>query len=112
MITTLMTLPRTAALGPRGLAKRRPPKEVLIIGPLALQRSRERNRRLFRRATVRFSDSVYEQLNPLMQERGQSLGDMVRLGLGMLRLAVTTAKEGNRLVIVTPEGEALQEVIV
>lgn len=55
---------------------------------------------------------VFEEFSQLAQERKSTLSQVVRLALGLGRVALTELKKGNRLLIVSAEGAALKELVL
>jgi hypothetical protein len=55
---------------------------------------------------------VFEEFSQIARERKSTLSQIVRLALGLGRVALTELKKGNRLLIVSSEGTALKELVL
>ena len=65
-----------------------------------------------KRLSLILSANVYEDLAALSKERRTSMTEIVRLALGLVKVAVREAKAGNKLVVARPSGEVIKELIL
>ena len=65
-----------------------------------------------RRLSLNLSDSVYSELASLAKERRSSMTEIVRLALGLVRIAIQAAKKGQRLVVTTDDGQPVKEIVL
>ena len=65
-----------------------------------------------KRLSLNLSDTVYEELNKLAAQRHSSMTEIVRLALGLVRIAITESDKGHKLVITSETGEALKEIVL
>jgi hypothetical protein len=65
-----------------------------------------------RRLNLILSESARRDLDTIAAKTQRSLTEVVRLGLGLVRLAVDEAESGNRLVVMSKDGKTIKEVIL
>src|SRR5579863_2891892 len=65
-----------------------------------------------KRLSFNLTIGAFEELKRISQELGTSMKDVLRLALGLVRIAVDEAKRGNKLVIVSQVGEQLREIVL
>jgi hypothetical protein len=65
-----------------------------------------------KRLSLILSDSVFDDLVALSKERRTSMTEIVRLALGLVKVAIREAKAGNKLVVARPNGEVIKELIL
>jgi hypothetical protein len=65
-----------------------------------------------KRLSLNLSDAVYEELAQLANERHSSMTEIVRLALGLVRIAITESAQGNKLVVTSKTGEPLKELVL
>ena len=65
-----------------------------------------------RRLSLNLSDAVYDELTNLAAQRHSSMTEIVRLALGLLKIAIHESAEGHRLVVTSETGEALKELVL
>src|SRR5258708_218750 len=64
------------------------------------------------RLNLIFSPEVYDKLNAFRKERLSSLTELIRLALGLLDVAMTESRAGNKLLVVTPDNKAAKELVL
>jgi hypothetical protein len=64
-----------------------------------------------RRLNINLPASVLDDVEVLAKEAGRTMTDFVRLALGLAKLALEAAKEGQSLYI-GKDGKALREIII
>lgn len=57
-------------------------------------------------------EKLYEQVVALSKETKLDITDLVRLGLGLVMVAVREAQEGNRIVVTDAKGLPIKELIL
>jgi hypothetical protein len=65
-----------------------------------------------KRLSLNLTISAFEELKRISQDLGTSMKEVLRLALGLVRIAVDEAKRGNKLVIMTQGGEQLREIVL
>src|SRR2546423_12469700 len=55
---------------------------------------------------------VYDEVNQLAKERRSSMTEIVRLALGLIKIVIREANKGNKLIITTPSGDPLREIVL
>jgi len=65
-----------------------------------------------KRLNISLSERAYSDLSKASQDTRRSLTEVVRLGIGLVRIALETEREGNRLIVATPDGKALKEIVL
>jgi hypothetical protein len=65
-----------------------------------------------KRLSLNLSDAVYDELTQLADERQSSMTEIVRLALGLVRIAISESAVGNKLVVTSKTGEALKEIVL
>jgi hypothetical protein len=65
-----------------------------------------------KRLSLNLADNVYDELVGLANERHSSMTEIIRLALGLIKVALQESKKGNKLVIASPTGEPLKELIL
>ncbi len=65
-----------------------------------------------KRLNLILSSTVYEELAALSRERRTTMTEIVRLALGLVKIAIHEAKQGNKLVVTTSSGEVLKELVL
>ncbi len=58
------------------------------------------------------SEKAHAELNRLSNESKRSMTELVRLSLGLMKMALEETKLGNRIVVTTAEGRVLKEIIL
>jgi hypothetical protein len=65
-----------------------------------------------KRLNVSLSERAYSDLLNASHETRRSMTELVRLGIGLVRIALETERNGHRLVVATAEGNALKEIVL
>jgi hypothetical protein len=65
-----------------------------------------------KRLSLVLSSSVYGELSTLAKERRTTMTEIVRLALGLVKVAVNESKQGNKLIVARENGEVLKELIL
>lgn len=65
-----------------------------------------------KRLSFNLSTGTFEELKRMSNDMGTSMKEVLRLALGLVRIAVDEAKRGNKLVIVGQGGEQLREIVL
>ena len=65
-----------------------------------------------RRINLNLSEKAYKDLQDLAQETNRSMTEIVRLGLGLVKIAVREAAASNRLLVASENGEPIREIVL
>jgi hypothetical protein len=65
-----------------------------------------------KRLSLILSSSVYGELSALAKERRTTMTEIVRLALGLVKVAVNEANQGNKLIVAKANGEVLKELVL
>ena len=65
-----------------------------------------------KRLSLILSSPVYGELAALAKERRTTMTEIVRLALGLVKVAVNEAKQGNKLIVAKSNGEVIKELIL
>ena len=65
-----------------------------------------------KRLNLNLSQHAYDEVQKLAEETHQSITQLVRLGLGVLRIAVEEARQGNKIQITSPDGRPIREIVI
>ena len=65
-----------------------------------------------KRVNFILSERAHADLNALAESSHRSMTDIVRLGLGLVKIALEASRNGNRLVVTNPEGQPLKEIVL
>jgi hypothetical protein len=60
--------------------------------------------------SIELPDEAVALLNEVMRITGDSTESLFRKSLGLYKIAVDAGLEGNRVVVVDPEGEIVQDI--
>lgn len=58
------------------------------------------------------TERAYNELLSLSKNNMKSMTELVRLGLGLVKIAIEAEKQGQRLIVTTAEGEPIKEIIL
>jgi len=65
-----------------------------------------------KRVNFILSEKSHSDLAALAESTHRSMTDVVRLGLGLVKIALEASKNGNRLVVTNAEGQPLKEIVL
>jgi hypothetical protein len=65
-----------------------------------------------KRLNLILSSNVFDDLARLAKERRTTMTEVVRLALGLVKVAIHEINQGHKLVVVKPSGEVLKELIL
>lgn len=65
-----------------------------------------------RRIAINLSELAYQDLKRSAESTSRSMTDVIRIGIGLYKAAAEVIRENNRLVVVSPSGKALKEIIL
>lgn len=65
-----------------------------------------------KRLNLNLSDRAYDELSTIAREGRRSMTEVVRLGIGLVRLALEAQRKGQTLAVVTREGQAIREIVL
>jgi hypothetical protein len=67
---------------------------------------------LVKRVNFILSDRAHSELVILSKETNRSMTELVRLGLGLVKIALEAARDGNRIVVTTQDGHPVKEIVI
>ncbi len=65
-----------------------------------------------KRLSLILSHAIYDDVASMANERRTTMTEVVRLALGLVKVAIREAKLGNKLVVANDKGEAIKELIL
>lgn len=65
-----------------------------------------------KRVNFVLSERAYSELVTLSKETMRSMTEVVRLGLGLVKIALEAERQGNRLIVTTSDGKAVKEIVL
>jgi len=65
-----------------------------------------------RRMNFNLTQRAFDELKRLADESSLSMTEIMRLGLGLIRIAFDEDKKGNVLVVASPDGKHLKEIVL
>jgi hypothetical protein len=65
-----------------------------------------------KRVNFVLSEKAHSELVGLAKETRRTMTELVRLGLGLARVAIEAQRNGNRLVVTNAAGDAIKEIIL
>ena len=99
--------------GVRGAKPKIQVKEVSCVYDTTTEAtSKDRSVSGVKRLSLNLSVGTFEELKRISQDLGTSMKEVLRLALGLVKIAVEENKRGNKLVIVSQGGEQLKEILL
>lgn len=65
-----------------------------------------------RRVNFVLSERAHSDLVNLSKTTKRSMTELVRLGLGLVKVALEAERSGQRLIITTPDGQPTKEIVL
>jgi hypothetical protein len=65
-----------------------------------------------RRLNFNVSERAYQELNNLAKSTHRSMTEIVRLGVGLAKLALDAEAQGNKVLIANSAGEPIKEIVL
>ena len=65
-----------------------------------------------KRLNFNVSPRAYAELSNLAKSTHRSMTEVIRLGVGLVKIALEATREGNRIVIVNSGGEPVKEIVI
>jgi hypothetical protein len=65
-----------------------------------------------RRVNFVLSEKAHTDLVGLSKHTMRSMTELVRLGLGLVKVALEAQQNGNKLVVTTADGQPLKEIVL
>jgi len=65
-----------------------------------------------KRVNFVISEKAYSELVSLSKETMRSMTELVRLGLGLVKIAIEAERNNQRLVVTTSEGTPVKEIVL
>ncbi len=66
----------------------------------------------FRRIAINLSDQAYFDLKQTADENSRNMTDVIRLGIGLFKVAAEAMRAKNKLVVVSQDGKPLKEIVL
>jgi len=63
------------------------------------------------RLNLNLSNKAYEELRALSEKTALSMTEVVRIGLGLAKIAIEESERGNKLIVTRATGEPLREIV-
>ena len=67
---------------------------------------------LVKRVNFVLSERAYSELQSLSKGMNRSMTELIRLGLGLVKIALDAANNGNRIVVTTSDGQPVKEIVI
>lgn len=64
------------------------------------------------RLNVNIPESARAEVEQLAEISGRTITDLVRFGLSLVKVVLYESRLGNKLVVTTPDGKALKELVI
>jgi hypothetical protein len=65
-----------------------------------------------RRLNINLSERAHTELQQLSSLTNSSMTELIRLGVGLLKIALEARNHGHKLVVTTQDGQALKEIVL
>ena len=65
-----------------------------------------------KRVNFILSEKAYSELAAMSKRTGRSMTELVRLGLGLVKVALEAELEGHKLIVTTTQGNPLKEIVL
>ena len=65
-----------------------------------------------KRLNVSLSPKAFSDLMNAARETQRSMTELVRLGIGLVKLALEAERNGHRLIVASDDGKALKEIVL
>ena len=65
-----------------------------------------------KRVSFILSERAYSELAAMSKRTGRSMTELVRLGLGLAKVALEAELENHKLIVTTREGNPLKEIVL
>jgi hypothetical protein len=67
---------------------------------------------VLKRVNFILSERAHSELVNLAKRTNRSMTELIRLGLGLVKIVTEAARDGNRLVVTTPDGQPIKEIVI
>ena len=65
-----------------------------------------------KRLNILVSQSAYSEVTKLSDESRRSITELIRLGLGLVKVVLEEARQGNKILVTTPDGKPIKELVL
>lgn len=65
-----------------------------------------------KRVNFLLSEKTYVDLVNLSKETMRSMTELVRLGLGLVKIVIEAQRHGQRLIVTTADGNVIKEIVL
>ena len=83
-------------------------RETRERGSVAIEPPPLKNRRL----NLNLSEQAYADVNVLAKDTRRSITELVRLGLGLVKIALQESRSGNKIIVTTSDGKPIKELVL
>ncbi len=67
---------------------------------------------LVKRVNFVLSERAYTELQGLSKETNRSMTELIRLGLGLVKIALDAARNNQRIVVTSSDGQPVKELVI
>ena len=65
-----------------------------------------------KRLNFNLSEKAFNELQDLAKRTRRSMTELIRLSVGLLKIALEASDNGHRLVVATRDGQAIKEIVL
>lgn len=65
-----------------------------------------------KRLNINLTQRSYRELEKLQKETRHSMTELVRLGLGLAKIALEESSHGNKLILTSSDGRPIKEIVL
>jgi hypothetical protein len=65
-----------------------------------------------KRLAITLSERAYNDLKKIAANTSRPMSDVIRIGIGLYKVAAEVSRENNKLMVVSREGKPLKEIVL
>jgi hypothetical protein len=65
-----------------------------------------------KRLTINLSDRAYNDLKQAADSTSRTMTDVIRIGIGLYKVAAEVNREKNKLIVASSDGKPLKEIVL
>jgi hypothetical protein len=65
-----------------------------------------------RRLNINLSEALFDELQALARQTRRSMTELIRLAIGLVKIAIQESGRGNKLVVTSPDGTVLKQLVL
>ena len=69
-------------------------------------------KRTEKRINIVLPETAYAEVYALSRSTKRSITDLIRLGLGLVKIAVEAYNDGHKLIVTKADGQAVKELVI